>query len=426
MTSNPTTHLNRNYGATDALIHAEELSATKFVYDGYKVERPKHKEFKKYSPVIKEIVPGGITRIEFPIHPDKIGPIQFHYTVSALTDVGANATYKRFTDYLGLAAIERIVWKFSANTVYTFYPTKKFWKVMKHCNVEKKVIEAQQLAGDLDDAARDVLGASSQKITFDIPMPWTLSPDRYQEIRQLAQSPTLEIHWHKLTEFINTDGTNVTCTLSDPYITCYTIFFEPMERDFNTSLVESDHGLIRLTEESFWETVPTNTLKIPSGTRGVYKVDLKNLKTSIRMIHFWLRPAATYTPYNVKPYDITAFYRGLKRFRLVTGGDEIIFDWVDVDFNLYQMHKMYYHSLPGAPLYFYSWDDNPMDELNAHGSYNFQAVSNPILELDFGDATGNIDDLLEVPTVTDLYLVWGESKWNMLQTVRGEIAAQFA
>jgi hypothetical protein len=426
MTSNPTTHMNRQYGPLDTLIHAEELSATKFAYDGYRVERPKHKEFKKYSPVVKEVTLGGITRIEFPIHPDKLGPIQFHYKLSSLTNTGGDATYMRYTDYVGLAAIERLVWKFSSNTVYTLYPAKKFWRVMKHCNVERKTLEAQQLAGDLDDTTRSTLATGTQNITFDVPFPWTLSPDRYQEIRQLAQSPVLEIHWHKASEFVNTDGSNVTFTVSDPYVSAYTVFLEPHERDMNTMVVESDHGIVRLTEETFFEVAPTSTLKIPAGTSGVYRIDLKNLKTSVRLFMFWLRFATNYTAYNVKPYDITTFYKGLKRFRLVTGGDEIIFDWVDTEYNLGQMHKMYYHSLPGAPLYFYSFDDNPMDELNAHGSYNFQAVLNPILELDFGNATGNIADNLEVPTVADMYLTFGESKWNMIQTVRGEIASQFS
>jgi hypothetical protein len=410
----------------DSLIHAEDLGSTKFKYDGYRVERPKHKEFKRYGPVEKEVTLGGITRFEIPIHADKIGPMQLHFSLSALTDVAADSTYIRFTDYVGLAAIERLVWKFSANTVFTLFPAKKFWKVMKHNNVERKAVEAQQLAGDLDEATRNVLAQSGQTITLDMPWPWCLSPDRYQEIRQLAQSPTLEVHWHKGTSFVNTDSSNYAFSVTNPVLTAYTLFFEPTERDMNTRVVESDHGLVRLSEESYFDQVQTSTLKIPAGTRGPYRIELKNLKTSVRMLSFWLRPSSSYLINNCKPYELPAFYRGLKRFRVITAGDEIIFDWVDTEFNLLQMHKMYFHGLPGAPLYFYSWDDNPMDEMNCHGSYNFQAVLNPILELDFGDPTGPLPANRVVPTPEDLYITVGESKWQMLQTVRGEVAAQFA
>lgn len=421
--SNPTTHINRQYGVMDAIIYNNELSHTKYWYDGFKTERNKHKEYKNLLPQNADVVYGGQPTIfEIPIYADKLAGTTLHWKQGTLTTTGG--TYRRFQDWLGLAAIKKIVYKFGPNDVYEHWPQKKFYKVLRHLHTEAQAVEAELLQGALDVGTRNAKAQAPQEILYDIPWPFTLSPDRYQEIRQLAIPPRIEVYWNELSAFVQTDGTNPISTITDLYITQKNIFLEPEERDANTLAVESEHGIIRLGEEHALET-STPAYKIPAGTTGEWNYELKNFKTTLRFLAFWMRNVTDITtPLARKDYELDSYFGfnpapgapDWKRFRIVTGAGEVIVDWIYKKQNLYKMHQDYYNSLPGIPIPFISWDDNPMDECNAHGGYNFQALQNPMLVIDFGS----------VPTAVDMYITLMSSKWNMYQTVRGEHAKQFS
>ncbi len=418
MTSNPSTHLNRQYGPIDSLIYDNKMTNTKYVYRGYHTETARWKEHKTLLPRDRGVILGSNSTFEIPIHADKIGPQQLQFTIQSPVDVAADSTFARLTDWAGLACIEKLVWKYGTDTVYTHYPQKKFYRIVKHSNAEKQAIDAKLLLGNLPQVQRDILATAPQLVIYDIPWPWTLSPDRYQEIKQLSLSPILEVHWNKAQEFLQTDGSNVTIDITDVSLVNYSVYFEPQERDMHTGITETNHGVVRLTEETAMEIQPTTSFTIPAGTTGEYSIELKNWKTTLRFFWFWLTLSSdTIVPYQKKPYETGSYYMNWKRFRLISGGgEETILDWMTPLYNMYILHKMYYHSLPGIPLIFWTWDDNPMDESNAHGGYNLQAVLNPRLVIDFGTD----------PTPEDIFLHLGYSKWQMLQTVKGQVAAQFA
>jgi hypothetical protein len=422
MATQPTVNLQRQYGIMDTIIYPRGGN-TKYWYNGYTQEKLKFKEFKDILPTIQPVVQGTVpSDFTIPIFADKLGPVQLQWTQSALAVTGG--TYAAYSDYLALAAINRIEIIFGSNIVYTHYPLKKFWNIQKKLTEEKKDIELAMVAGDLTLAQRIALAANAQDLIYDIPLPFTMSPDRYQELRQLAIQPIIRVHWNSPSAFVETDGTVPVTSVTNPKLTMYTIHLEPEERSMNNEVCESNHGIVRLSEESKVEFTTTST-NVPAATVGEWQIELKNYKNSLRFLAFTLRAATDLTTANLsRPYEVSRM-RGatsatpnvpeLRRWRLVTGGGEILLDWQYTKHQLLYQHKMYFNSPAGAPIFGWYWDDNPTDELNTHGAFNFQSVLNPILVLDFA-----------VAPAVDLNVQILASQWQMIQTVRGEIAPQFA
>jgi hypothetical protein len=420
MATQPTVNLQRQYGVMDSIIYPRGGN-TKYWYNGYTQEKLKFKEFKDILPTVTPVVQGLVpSDFPIPIYADKVGPMQLIWQQNAV--VASNGTYFAFSDYLGLAAINRIEFIFGANIVYTHYPLKKFWNIQKKFTQEKKDIELAEIAGDIALPMRIQLAATNQEIIYDIPFPWCLSPDRYQELRQLAISPIVRVHWNSPSMFTETDATTFTTPPAVGWckLTLYTIHLEPEERSMNNEVCESNHGIVRLSEESKVEYSTVST-SVPIGQTGEFQYPLQNYKTSLRFLTFMLRPSLDLsTPNLARPYEVDRIFDKIYRWRLITGGGEILLDWQYRTHQLLQQHKMYFNSPAGASIFGWYWDDNPLDENNTHGAFNFQSVLNPILVIDFGQAP-NFSATSVAYTLQIL-----ASQWQMLQTVRGEIAPQFA
>lgn len=421
MSTNPSTQLSRQYGIVDTLIYPNGGNS-KFFYAGYTQEKNKWKEYQDMVPDVTMMPqsPWGTTStFTMPIYADKMGPQTLSISVSAPTKTGG--TFVRFTDFAPLAMINRINLRYGQNVFYTHYPQKKWWNVQKKHSEEKKDIELTMLAGQLTPADRNILASGTQTFLFDIPWPWTLSPDRYLEVRQLAISPIVEIVWNQPWQFLETDGSAATTTITAMFLKTYNIFFEPDERSVNNQICEADNGIIRLSEWHQIEQSNSNT-SIPTltGSNGLFRYQLQNLKTSLRFLAFWLLPSSVVnTNYVSTPYyapNMIGLGGALNRWRLETGAGEVLLPWIYTPDNLLLHHKQMFNAPLPAPIFGWYWDDNPVDECNTHGAYNFQAIQNPVLVLDFGSNTTS------GPTTINLLF----SQWQMLQTVRGELAAQFA
>jgi hypothetical protein len=260
------------------------------------------------------------------------------------------------------------------------------------------------------------LAAATQEIIYQVDFPFTLSTDRYLELRALAYAPTVRVWWRSLSNVVQTDGTVPVSTVTNMTMTQYQVHFDAEERDHHVLATETNHGLLKFHEESKVEYSSPSNL-IPSGTSGEFEIELKNWKTEMRFIGFFIRPRANITPANLATnlwYETSTFLP-IERFRILTGSNEEVIPWIKSKYNLYVMHEQYYFGIPGAYMYFYSWDDHVMDELNAHGAYNFQGLINPKLVLDLGTSAVGAD--------YDVTII--RSMFNFHQVVRGDLSTQF-
>ena len=417
--SNATTHMQRQFSQTDALTYDRNLAHTKWWYKKWNTETLKYDERKEYLPDANQTITyGSGTPLVFtiPLHPDLTGPVQLIWNQTPVTLGGG--TYARFKDHAALAMIERIEVRQANNRIFVHYPIKKYLRCKKFLTDERKAFEDINLAGDLTATQRDFLATQTQEFTYCIPFPWSTGrPGDYQEIKPLSQPLTYNIYFNKLSHFIETDspgGAGVSTTTTNMRSRHHNVYFLPTERDAHWAATQEKDGFVRLIEESFFES-NTNQV-IPAGQTGVFNYDIKNVKSSLRWIAFFLIPTQyAFTDWNNRIYDDTVYYKGLKRFRLASGiGDEIT-PWIDYNYSIFYLSKAYWNGRPGIPIVVHTWDDNPQNEFDAKGRYNLQGIQNPQLQLDFGT----------VATVDNLQPVVIYSQDNFTQTVKGELNTTF-
>lgn len=430
MASNSNNHLSRQFGLFSALVFDENIGNSKYFYRGYKTQRNSYTELKSLAPVDKDVVLGATTEFRVPLYFDKLGPLTLSWDQGILTTTGG--TYRRFCDWFPLALIEKIEWIYNSNVVHTHYPLKKYIKVNKFVNVEQRDAEAHLLAGNLTTAQRNTLATAVQEIHYDLPLQTALAPDRYLEIRSLADSPILRVTWRRLDNIIQTDGTVPVSAITNCRLIMNAIHLEVAERDVQILTTEKDDGIVRLVEESRVNTRHPSAIISPDlwggggAPIGTHKVELKNYRTDIRCIFFIIRKRANYDPPNLtrnlwyEAGELTnAGVDYIKRFRLVTGSDEELTPWISAKYNLFIQHPQHFFGPAGTRIYCITWAANPMDELNASGSYNFMSIADPMLELDFNNfgAGGAGAEALEVEIL--------RSNYNMSQVVRGDWSTQF-
>lgn len=415
MSSNAANALARQKGHLSTLVNDNNHANSKYFYRGYHTSVPKHMEHKTILSDSRDITlsVGNYNDFTIPLHSDKLGPLSLCWDQAALTTTGG--TYRRFQDYFPLTLIEKAEFRSNNAVVYTWRPEKTFWKIHKHLSQVDKDVRAAEMAGNLTTAERNTLAAASQKIIVDLDFPFTLAPDRYQEIRPLAVPPCVRVYWRSLNNIVQTDGTVPVSAISNLELRTTQFHFEVEEKDTHVHIHESDHGIVRIMEETMVDETTASTM-IPTGTSGVFQLELKNWKTDVRFAGFWLRPRLNLVAnLAVNLTWETDQFIEIDRFRLVTGSGEEIIPWTDGKFNLFRMHNRWYYGPAGTlAAYFYSWSDNPQDELNCEGSYNFQALQNPILEIDVGST----------PTAADIYVMTLRSVYNLSQNVRGDVSRQ--
>jgi hypothetical protein len=430
MSSNAQAHLARQFGLMSGLAFNEDYTKSPYFYRGYSTMPNSWHELKSITPDVKEVTYGATTEFRIPVQFDKLGQTTLAWTQAILTTTGG--AYRRFCDWFPLALIEKIEIIADNTVVFTHAPEKKYLRVQKFVATEERDAEAACLFGNLSTAQRNTAATAVQDVIYDIPFQYTLAPDRYLEMRALADAPTLRITWRRLEQVVQTDGTVPVSAISNLRLLVNAIHFEAGERNVHVLLTEKDHGIVRFIEESV--VVPRHsTCIIPASHFGgggapvsTHKVDLKNFKTDVRMISFWIRKKANYDPANLARnlwYESTELTNAgvpwIKNFRLISGAGEEITPWVTAKFNTLTEHiaNFYGAALPG--LYFISFAIHPMDELNASGSYNMNNIQDPQLELElnnFGSGGAGAEDL---------EVIIMRSQFNTIQTVRGQISRQF-
>jgi hypothetical protein len=422
--SNPAVQLQRQQSIMGALVYDDHPENSKYMYQGYTTNNPSYKEYKTYYPVNKDWQPNSYNDFNIPTYCDKLGMIQLVWRQGALTDTGGSSgSYApRFADFFPLSLIERVEVLYGNNIVFTHRPHKKFYRIAKHFTEETRNIKAAELAGLLTPAARYSLAQSEQYIIYDLDFPFCMSPDRFMEVRALACEPVIRVYWRDLPSVVQTNGTNPISTITDLKMIGFQVHVLPVEKDLFILQTETENGIVRLQEETRVDISPSNAMMGTTGAgfSGVFQYPLKNYKTDIRFLAFWIQPAANLARNmaNNQRWETGTFLQ-CRRFRLITGSSEEIIPWIDGPFNQLRMHDQYYFSPAQTwPIYFYTWDDTPMDELNGDGAYNFQALQDPMLEIDMGTTyTNSTNGPYNITVIRSIF--------NMWQMIKGDLSTQF-
>lgn len=412
MSNKGSVHLSRNTGVIAATTLNPKLDASKHIYKGYSTQRNKFVHRDIFTPEVLQTVLGTTQVFQILISFDKLGPMQLCFDISDLQVTGGGGGHY-LADGYGYSMWDKIVLEYGGNEVETLYPEEIHWKLNNHYDINEQEIREEELVANKSITERQPGGAYAgpRSIIVDLPFSWTKHPHVYQEIRQLGIKPLLKIHWKRVEEFANLDGgTNPVFEISNAHLRCHAIWLEAAERDMNTRICETKHGIVRLRTE-FKRDYQTNDAVIPVGFTGEFRKELKNFRSFSRFIAFTLRPRRILTNGTTDPFFLPEYQDIFDSYKMQASGSENIFDPITPHYNKTVLKRQYYSGKYGPNLFFYPFGDDLEDECNADGGYNFNALNNPTLCIDFGTT----------PTTEELVLTVYVSEYNFNQTNRGNL-----
>lgn len=401
-------HNARQQGLVDGAIYSTDVGHSNYIYNGYSTQKRRHRHEKTWVPenTTIPITTGGTTKIKLNTISDLLGPLKLILKVPALSATGSS--YLRFVDWAGLALWERIELRYHSQVVERLYPEHLFWRIKKYFTNEIRDVLAAELAGELTTTERNTAAGSEQTFIVELPFSFTKAHDRFLNHIATTSEPYIEIHWRKPAYFIQTDGTAPVVSISDLKLKGEAVDLELDERDYQLSVNATHDGAIKLFKEAI-----TQEEDIPSGASGTVSIKLNNFETSLETFAFIIRPVSALES-STFANDPFGSMIDIDQWRITNAnGDEVV-DWTDSTFNRLYLHRRFFQSKHGDFIFFWTFSEHPCDELNAHGAYNFNALTNPTLEIKLKSALGSAHRVTIVGTT-----------FNFLQEANGDITSQF-
>ena len=397
--------LQRNTGIVDPLIFSDEISDSWFWYHGYTTIKNHFIVRKDIDPCSQPLtLSGQETEFRIPNIADKCGPMQLRWKQQPLTDIGG--TFRRFNDFHGFVAWEKIELLYSTGEIYRLFPEDCYKRFRQHKGIEERDAEAERIAGDKTVLERDALALTVQEMILDIPFPHTRGTSRWLEIMQLAHEPRVKVHWRTLENVVQTDFATVGGGgITDVKLTTTYVHLDGDERDSNTVRTESEDGIIRLFHDFKVEK------KIVSAGATDARIEIKNFRTSTRSISFILRLATDVT--TARGNDFFGNLLQIDDFFL-EGADGKIIETVNDKYMRTYLHPLYHEGPHGDFIYAWEFGMTPDDLLNASGSYNFGNTTNATLIINFLVALG-----------ADVEVTMMADEYNTHQHVRGDLQTNF-
>lgn len=429
--------LQRNTGIVDPLVFSRNISDSIFIYQGYGVGKNHYQVLKDLPAENLPANPGGTTNFKIPITGDKLGPIQLIFDTSAIsvTPVGGApaltaASQKRFVDFMGYNAWEKIELRYGTNILYTLTPEECFYRYKYPNSNERKVGLADLIGGELPSSVRNEKALSTQRFIVDLPFPHSRGTSRWIELMQLAQEIRIEITWRKANETIqleNIDTTTYTYNInySIPFVNLrHTIvYLDGDERDANTQRTETEDGIIRIYEDWKFEKQVIRKSDIVAGNDLV--ISIKNFRSSEKTFGFFIRRLLPELQTDYKRV-YTSNFCPVEDWNL-EGADGKIIEKRSGRYTTHHLQNLYHScavdQTSSGRIYEQHWATMPDDLLNASGSYQFGTTTNISLRFNVDTDDTEVQRFFESGSDYEIYMFTRE--YNFHQHVRGDLQTSF-
>ena len=329
----------------------------------------------------KDIFPSGSELVfQFEKESTLLESVDLLVTPQALT-LPLGATFIRYSDYLTLACIESITWKYGGNTLQTYYPLSE-WSKIQFLTDEHKENEQKLALGNLSPAARNTFAANPTPIRIKIKTLWECCRNKAPVIAGLANKLTLNIKFKTAPYFIETDGIKPqTINFSDVHLDYQAIHFTGKVRQELVSLTMTPQGLSYLFDD-----IALADLPVPANSFGPSKkvtLDLSQFDGPIRKFNIIIRTESQLDPANplVAPYEIDTNYLNGLNYRIVSNNMDIQDPYSANQDSIWQINKFYngkYQVLQVQALF----EEFPEAGNIASGSLDFSNYTSPKLILE--------------------------------------------
>ena len=238
--------------------------------------------------------------------------LDFVFTPPALA-VPGDGTYIRYCDWLPLALVESVEWKYGGNSIQRYDTQDIVYSNIRYFSDECKSIWRYLMMGDTSAAERNTYAAAPDRpLRCMIPSPWKWIDCHSPLIAGLANKLTVHIRLRTPREVIQTDGTKPTSLdISNSYIDKRVMHFNGLTRGEYVGLTNTPEGVSYL-----YDDIQLSKFVIPAGALGSrpYAIELRDLDGPVSRIDFIIRTTAQIDPTtaDVDIYDIdTDIHRGL-------------------------------------------------------------------------------------------------------------------
>jgi hypothetical protein len=312
----------------------------------------------------------------------KRGPVQLRWTRSALTGQGG-ATFQRFVDFEGYATILDIEVVYGQNRL--FYMTGDQLYIKHRLLKDQRESDAANMLvfGDQSIADRNTLAASSQTLTVDLPLWWTLDPSLYFIGTGTSHELEVRIRLRPLTDITQTDGTTApTGSITQMWMQPLDIYVEDDEKRWHHAQLESADGIHYLIEDT---ELQLNNLLTAGQTS--YQIQLSNFKGACKELIVVVRPDADRDTSAPNQTNQLFGYTQILSMGVVAS-DVTVMDTLDDAYLRFYTWPLYHRGVPGDFIYTHAFAMAPENYKHGTGHKTWSAMTNPILTINFSGALG--------------------------------------
>ena len=351
---------------------------------------------------------------------------------------GTGSTYHRFTDYVGIFAVDNIKVSHVSNLLTQLDMSVYYPKYKKDADPRRRWQYDPLLLGNLTDHTRNALAKSSQVslLPLDGFFWFTYSTSSFIPVIVLSHELRFEVTYKPVTYFIESDHTSGTPTASISPVSIKGVTYAPAlvfltahvtgdERSWQVSLFENEGVMAPFKE---FKSQPRTT--ITAGTSGIIPIRLTSLKDQISELYFVIRKQSdVQTNYG---NNLTRSLSYVSCNFVGNGGEMVSYhtkEYIDRRIRE-QFHSSWANENDKIGLITFSWI--PEDPINNTGSVHLGIISDPILNINVGTVAGQSeafdvlngtgpDSLTPANIVVDVYV----EVFNWLHYVGGDINKTF-
>jgi hypothetical protein len=319
-------------------------------------------------------------------------------TPPALTGAGG-ATYIRYTDDLGDAMIDEIVWTYGANTVQSYKMDTMFLDRQLLMD-ESRANQNRLVAANLSAAARNTYAAAPYKLRIRIPTPWNDLRSHCPVISALANKLTLQIKFAPGVAIVQTDGTKpaAALTYADARVVFQQIHFTGAIRAEVTGLTEQVQGLNYLYDDviQYDYDIPANSLRA-NGT--AFTIALPDFDGPIHIMQGLIRTNTQLdaTNANVAPYEIDTTYLNGLSYQIISNNMNML-DLEEQNYDGVRKTEKYWQCRYDIQQTVFLWSEFPKMKNCDSGHLSFGNFQNPRLQL-FNPSLGGVHPALTLTLV---------------------------
>ncbi len=356
-------------GVQDPLIHAVDNNPFIPPNDWGTINNHKIQRL-EISPVTSITSIPGTADFEIPKSADVSAKCKLKWTVSAVT--ATNSTYVRLNDYAGMLGIDKVELFYGTNMIQKLQGDDILEEALTEKERKFTVSAATFAGGELTNLQRENRATAAQ--SFEVDLPLFFSRDIAYSFHNVSygQKPRISVTFRNLNDFVNTDGTAPTCTVSSVKLEVEYYHVTPKDRTdiINSTHMETGQGvlykLVDIERQEFNVTSgdTTSTLKLTA------------IRQPVQDLRVFIKRSADVTSAASFANDLARYYPAASSIKFSANSVDYHKDETDLVLRG-EWNPRYHATETILPFYTLPFSHAPDDKVHSWGSLNIGNTNDP-------------------------------------------------